>query len=250
MYQLPQRKARLEQAGDGRLACAAQAGDRAARDELILRHRRLVPRIARTFRTAGMPFEDLLQAGTIGLILAVDRFDPERGVRFATYATALIRGELQHLLRDQGWAIRVPRSVQELGYAAVREQARLSQVRSAPATVADISASLGEDPVRVAEALQAREAYRASDLRDDDGEDIDVVEALSVDEPGFDAVEHHMAIAAALARLPVRQRRIIALRFWAGMTQEWIARELGISQMHVSRLLRVALRNLAESMAR
>jgi RNA polymerase sigma-B factor len=242
----------LSHASDEQLADAAQAGDRAAREALIMRHRRLVPQVARSFRSAGFPFEDLLQAGTIGLILAVDRFDSERGVRFATYASALIRGELQHLLRDHGWAVRVPRPLQELGRAAVSAEVRMTQAHGAPASIHEISEALGEDSGRVAEALGARSAYRAVTLWDegDDEPDMAAIEALAVDEVGFEEAEHRLAIAAALPRLPVRQRRIIALRFWRGMKQEGIARELGISQMHVSRLLGVALENLAEAMAR
>ena len=241
----------LRHASDGQLAAAAQAGDRAAREALIMRHRRLVPQVARGFRSAGFAFEDLLQAGTIGLILAVDRFDAERGVHFATYASALIRGELQHLLRDHGWAVRVPRPLQELGRAAVSAEVRLTQAHGAPASVDEISEALGEDSGRVAEALGARNAYRAVALSEEGDEpDMAAVEALSVDEEGFEQAEHRLAIAAALPRLPVRQRRIIALRFWRGMKQEGIARELGISQMHVSRLLGDALENLAEAMAR
>lgn len=242
----------LRQASDERLARSAHKGDAVARETLIVRHRHLVPRIARSFQAAGFPFEDLLQAGTIGLILAVDRFDPERGVQFATYARALIRGELQHLLRDHGWAVRVPRPVQELGYAAAGEAARLTQEHGALASVAQISASLGEDCDRVAEALSAREAYRASGLWEeaDEDEDAGTTEGLTVEDRRFEHAENRLAIAAALPHLPVRQRRIIALRFWRGMKQEGIARELGVSQMHVSRLLGLALRNLAEAMER
>jgi RNA polymerase sigma-B factor len=240
----------LRHVSDEQLAASAQVGDRSARDALIMRHRSLVPRIARSFRSAGFPFEDLLQAGTIGLILAVDRFDPDRGVRFATYATALIRGELQHLLRDHGWAVRVPRPLQELGRAAIDAKTSIAQARGTPASISEISRELDEDSDRVAEALCARNAYRAVGLADesDDEPDAAGVEALSVEEPGFEAAEHRLAIAAAIPRLPVRQRRIIALRFWRGMNQAGIARELGISQMHVSRLLGTALENLAEAM--
>ena len=243
----------LEQRSDARLAIAAQAGDTAAREALILRHRALIPRVARAFRWAGFADEDLHQAGTIGLIVAVDRFQPERGVRFATYACALIRGELQHMLRDQGWAVRMPRSLQDLGRAAARERDRLTQEGGAPASIADVSASLGEDGERVAEALQARDAYRTVDApqgsdADDEAPDSGV-ESLPVTDHGFERAEHLLAIKAALPRLPVRQRRIVALRFWGGLTQERIASELGVSQMHVSRLLRMALRTLADAMA-
>jgi RNA polymerase sigma-B factor len=251
-HQGPGSGALLAHASDEQLAVYAQAGNRAAREALIMRHRRLVPQIARSFRSAGFAFDDLHQAGTIGLILAVDRFDPERGVRFATYASTLIRGELQHLLRDHGWAVRVPRPLQELGRAAIGAQSSLTQAQGAPASIDDISEELGEDSRRVAEALSARGAYRAIGLWEEgeDEPDLAAAEALSVDEPGFEEAEHRIAIAAALPRLPVRQRRIIALRFWRGMKQEGIARELGISQMHVSRQLGDALENLAEAMAR
>jgi RNA polymerase sigma-B factor len=240
----------LKHASDEQLAVSAQAGDRPARDALIMRHRSLVPRVARSFRSAGFPWEDLLQAGTIGLILAVDRFDPARGAPFAGYAAALVRGELQHLLRDHGWAVHVPRPMQELGRAAVGASNSLAQEQGSPASIADISQELGEDSRRVAEALSARNAYRAVVLADETDEEPDIaaVEALAVEEAGFEEAEHRLAIAAALPRLPVRQRRIIALRFWRDMSQAGIARELGISQMHVSRLLGTALANLTEAM--
>ena len=246
----PPSAAALSRASDKQLALAAQAGDTAAREELVLRHHRLVRGVVRSFRGAGFPAEDLLQAGTIGLLLAVDRFDPERGASFVTYASALIRGELRHLLRDQGWAVRVPRPLQELGHAAAREEARLTQVHGVPATVDDVSASLGEEGARVAEALLARAAYRSVELCEDGGEDAGVTPALTVEETGFEEVEHRVALAAALPRLPIRQRRIITMRFWRDMKQEHIARELGMSQMHVSRLLGAALRNLAAAMGR
>jgi RNA polymerase sigma-B factor len=251
-HQGPASEALLKHSSDAQLAISAQAGNRSAREALIMRHRRLVPQIARSFRSAGFSFDDLQQAGTIGLILAVDRFDPARGVHFATYASTLIRGELQHLLRDHGWAVRVPRPLQELGRAAAGAETGLTQANGAPATIAEIAEELGEDTRRVAEALNARGAYRAVALSEDGEEEPDMaaVEALSLDDPGFEEAEHRMAIAAALPRLPVRQRRIVALRFWQDMKQEGIARELGISQMHVSRQLGAALQNLAEAMAR
>ena len=226
--------------------------DQRAAEQLVTGNLRFVVKIAFEYRTYGVRLLDLIQEGNLGLLVAVDRFDPGRGVRFATYASALIRGELQHLLRDHGWAVRVPRPLQELGRAAVDVEVTLTQAHGAPPGIHEISEELGEDSGRVAEALGARNAYRAVALWEegDDEPDMDTVEALSVDELGFEEAEHRLAIAAALPRLPVRQRRIIALRFWRGMKQEGIARELGISQMHVSRLLGAALENLAEAMAR
>jgi RNA polymerase sigma-B factor len=242
----------LRHASDERLALAAQAGDASARETLILRHGKLVRHIARSFHSAVFSDDDLQQAGTIGLIAAVDRFRSDGGASFATYAYAVIRGELQHLLRDQAWAVRVPRSLQELGRAATLEEDRLTQVSGSSPSTADLSEALGEDSQRVAEALLAREAFSTvpppagASPRETATSGFD---ALTTDEPGFELAEHRLAIQNALPRLPAAQRRAVVLRYWGDMTQERIARQLGVSQMQVSRLLRSAMQALGEAMA-
>jgi RNA polymerase sigma-B factor len=241
----PPRPAARTPAGlsDEQLAGRARAGDGRAREALILRHRGLVARIAREYRGAGFADEDLRQAGSVGLILAADRFRPEHGTRFVTYASVTIRGELQHLLRDHGWSVHVPRPVQELGRRAAGEQARLSQRLGREPSTEEVAAAVDEDAAAVGEALQARAAYRAAPLN---GTDDDA--GLPAIDDGFQHVENALDLAAALPRLPLRERRILALRFERDMSQRVIARELGISQMHVSRLLRSALATLREVM--
>ena len=229
---------------DEQLARRAGGGDARAREALILRHRGLVTRVSRDYRGAGFADEDLRQAGTVGLILAVDRFRPELGTRFVTYASVTIRGELQHLLRDHGWSVRVPRPIQELGRRAAGEQVRLTQRLGRAPEAGELAEAVGEDAEAVGEALQARAAYRAAPLTGSD-EDAGLARA----DEGFEHVEAVADLAAALPQLPIRQRRILALRFECDMSQRLIARELGISQMHVSRLLRSALAALREAMS-
>jgi RNA polymerase sigma-B factor len=241
----PSRAASLAGMTDEQLATRARGGDHRAREALILRHRRLVGRLARDFRASGFPDEDLRQAGTVGLILAVDRFRPEKGARFVTYACVTIRGELQHLLRDHGWAVRVSRPVQDLGRRAAAEQARLSQRLGRPPATDELARSLDETADAVDEALQARAAYRAAPIAAED----DATQGPGALDAGFERAELTADLAAALAGLPLRERRILALRFQGDMSQRLIARELGISQMHVSRLLRAALETLREGMA-
>ncbi len=228
----------LERTGDARLAALARSGDAAAREMLIRRHGRLVRRLARGFGSSGFSQDDLMQTGYVALILAVERFDPGRGVQFGTYAAALIRGELQHMLRDQGWSIRVPRSLQEIGSAAVRQRELLAQSEGRQPSVADIASSLGLAPGSVRDGLAARGAYRADALGADEDERVGAGDA------GYERVERSLDLAAALPRLPVRQREIVLLRFEHDMTQRAIAERLGLSQVHVSRLLRAALATL------
>jgi RNA polymerase sigma-B factor len=231
---------------DEQLATRARGGDARAREALILRHRRLVGRLARDFRASGFADEDLRQAGTVGLILAVDRFQPEKGARFVTYACVTIRGELQHLLRDHGWAVRVSRPVQDLGRRAAAEHERLSQRLGRRPATEELARALDETPDAVEEALQARAAYRAAPIA---AEDDPATQGPGALDAGFERVEMSTDLAAALSRLPLRERRILSLRFEGDMSQRVIAHELGISQMHVSRLLRAALETLREAMA-
>lgn len=227
-----------EWAGDARLAVRARAGDAAACDELVLRHGGLVRRLARGFAVPGVPQEDLVQTGYVALIRAAGRFDPARGVHFRTYAAAVVRGELRHVLRDQAWSVRVPRSLQEIGSAAAHERERLTRPDGSPPRVAEIAASLGVDADRVRDGLAAREAFRADPV--DAAED----ERLAAPDSGYERVERILDLAAALPRLTSPQREIMRLRFEQDLTQRAIATRLGLSQAHVSRLLRAGLDTL------
>ena len=226
---------------------------RRARDELVTLHLPLVQFLARRFRDRGEPLEDLVQVGTIGLIKAVDRFDPQRGVEFSTYATPTIVGEIKRHFRDKGWAIRVPRRLQELRMSLGQATAELSQKSGRSPTVAELAAHLGISEDEVIEGLEGAQAYSTTSLDaqvgGDDGDDSPSLgDRLGSEDLDLEAVEYRESLKPLLAALPSRERRILALRFFHGMTQSEIADEVGISQMHVSRLLAKSLATLREGM--
>jgi RNA polymerase sigma-B factor len=226
---------------------------RRARDELVTLHLPLVQFLARRFRDRGEPLEDLVQVGTIGLIKAVDRFDPQRGVEFSTYATPTIVGEIKRHFRDKGWAIRVPRRLQELRISLGQATAELSQKSGRAPTVAELATHLGISEDEVIEGLEGAQAYSTTSLDaqvgGDDGDGAaSLVDRLGSDDLDLEAVEYRESLKPLLAALPSRERRILALRFFHGMTQSEIADEVGVSQMHVSRLLAKSLATLREGM--
>ena len=226
---------------------------RRARDELVTLHLPLVQFLARRFRDRGEPLEDLVQVGTIGLIKAVDRFDPQRGVEFSTYATPTIVGEIKRHFRDRGWAIRVPRRLQELRISLGQATAELSQKSGRAPTLAELATHLGISEDEVIEGLEGAQAYSTTSLDaqvgGDDGDgSASLVDRLGSDDLDLEAVEYRESLKPLLAALPSRERRILALRFFHGMTQSEIAEEVGISQMHVSRLLAKSLATLREGM--
>jgi RNA polymerase sigma-B factor len=222
---------------------------RAARDELVTMNLPLVQFLARRFRDRGEPLEDLVQVGTIGLIKAVDRFDPERGVEFSTYATPTIVGEIKRHFRDKGWAIRVPRRLQELRISLGQATAELAQRTGSSPTVPELAAHLGISEDEVIEGLEGAQAYATTSLdapiSGDEGEgSVPLADRLGAEDLDLEAVEHRESLRPLLAALPSRERRILALRFFHGMTQSQIAEEVGVSQMHVSRLLAKSLATL------
>ena len=225
---------------------------RRARDELVTMHLPLVQFLARRFRDRGEPLEDLVQVGTIGLIKSVDRFDPARGVEFSTYATPTIVGEIKRHFRDKGWAIRVPRRLQELRMSIGRATAELSQRSGRAPTIAELAAHLGISDEEVIEGLEGAQAYSTSSLDRPIGGDDDaplLADRLGDTDPELESIEYRESLKPLLAALPSRERRILALRFFHGMTQSQIAEEVGISQMHVSRLLAKSLATLREGLA-
>jgi RNA polymerase sigma-B factor len=243
----------LHSMSDVELATACRStSNAAARDALILRYSSLVRAIARRYSGRGFAFEDVCQSGYLGLIQAVDRFDPGRGVPLERYAARMVEGEIMHLFRDRGWSVRVPRSLQELsrrvGPVGVGLAQRLGREPSNEELAAALEVSVGE----VEEALVVRRVYVAESLfgRGEDGESS--VEAgpagrvLSGLDEGFVGVEDRDLVERGLRRLPARERRLLELRFRGELTQSEIASELGISQMHVSRLLRGALAKLRD----
>ncbi len=221
------------------------------RDTLIELNLPLVRYAAARFRSRNEPMEDIIQVGTIGLIKAIDRFDNERGVEFPTFAMPTIIGEIKRFFRDTSWSVRVPRRLQELRLSLTRAGDELSQKLDRSPTVAELAACLGVSEEDVVEGLAVGNAYTASSLdtapTDEDG-DGPLAERLGYEDAAMEGVEYRESLKPLLARLPARERRIIMLRFFGNMTQSQIGDEIGISQMHVSRLLTRTLATLREGL--
>jgi RNA polymerase sigma-B factor len=221
------------------------------RDELVEIHLPLVEYLARRFRNRGEPLDDLVQVATIGLIKSVDRFDLSREVEFSTYATPTIVGEIKRHFRDKGWAIRVPRRLQELKLSLTKATSELSQRNGRAPTVAELAAHLGMTDEEILEGLESANAYSAVSLDAPDGGDDDspaVADSLGMIDEALEGVEYRESLKPLLEKLPAREKRILMLRFFGGMTQSQIATDLGISQMHVSRLLARTLAQLREGL--
>lgn len=224
----------------------------ALRADLIQLHLPLVDHCARRFRNRGEPFEDLVQVGTIGLIKAVDRFDTERGVEFSTYATPTIIGEIKRYFRDKGWAIRVPRRLQELRMQINATTAELSQSLGRSPTAGELAEAIGCSIEEVVDGLESGNAYSTLSLdagdSSDEGSALTMLDTLGVDDEGLENVELRESLKPLLADLPPREKSILMLRFFKNMTQSQIATEVGISQMHVSRLLTRTIARLRDAM--
>jgi RNA polymerase sigma-B factor len=221
------------------------------RDELVEMHLPLVQYLARRFRNRGEPLDDLVQVATIGLIKSVDRFDLERGVEFSTYATPTVVGEIKRHFRDKGWAIRVPRRLQELKLALAKATSELSQRNGRAPTVAELAAHLEMSEDEILEGLESANAYSAVSLDAPDTGDDDspaVSDSLGATDEALEGVEYRESLKPLLEQLPPREKKILLLRFFGNMTQSQIAAELGISQMHVSRLLARTLVQLRQGL--
>ena len=223
----------------------------AIRDQLVETHLPLVEYLARRFRNRGELHDDLVQVATIGLIKSVDRFDLERGVEFSTYATPTIVGEIKRHFRDKGWAIRVPRRLQELKLSLAKATSELSQRNGRSPTVSELAVFLGISEEDVLEGLESANAYSTVSLDTPESGDSDalaVADTLGVIDESLEGVEYRESLKPLLDQLPPREKRILLLRFFGNMTQSQIAIELGISQMHVSRLLARTLAQLREGL--
>jgi RNA polymerase sigma-B factor len=230
---------------------ADDPGRQPIRDALVEGHLPLVEYLARRFAGRGEPLDDLVQVATIGLIKAIDRFDPERGVEFSTYATPTIAGEIKRHFRDKGWAVRVPRRLQELKLALTRATSDLTQELNRAPTVAELAKHLKLSEEEILEGLESAHAYSTVSLDAPDSDDDDgpaVSDSLGMVDDALEGVEYRESLKPLLEALPPREKRILVLRFFGGMTQSQIAAELGISQMHVSRLLARTLAKLREGL--
>jgi RNA polymerase sigma-B factor len=219
-------------------------GDDAAREALVHRYRGLVRALAARYVNWGEPFDDLVQVAWIGLLKAIERFDSERGVQFPTYATPTIVGEIRRYYRDRAWAVHVPRSVQEL---RVRVNATIDQWSAehgeAP-TTAELATFLDVSPDAILDAIHSENARSALALPSSEDDRTASGFDVPTEERGFDQVDASLLLAGGLDELAERERQIVAMRFEEGLTQSQIAARIGISQMHVSRLLRRALSQL------
>jgi RNA polymerase sigma-B factor len=220
-----------------------------ARRVLIERMMPLVRSLARRYANRGEPLDDLEQVGCVGLIKAVDRFDIDRQLRFSTFAVPTILGEIKRHFRDRAWSVRVSRGLQELSARVAREVDRLSTRLGRSPTIEDIASATGATPEQVLEALQGAQAYSTVPLEEPYGEDGEPVARFGREDPAYEVAEERIELSAGLRMLTERERRIVLLRFFAGLTQREIAERVGISQMHVSRLLRRSLERMAEALA-
>ena len=226
--------------------------DPEVREELILAHTNLVRYLARKFANRGEPLEDLTQVGMIGLMNAIDRFDPGRGIRFATYATPTIVGEIRRYFRDRGWAVKVPRRLQELNLAANKAIERLTQKLSRAPTVPELALEMEIGEQEALEAMELGDMYELPSLDRDMGADSDETRSKLSDYVGqvdeeIEKFERRARLADALSALSPRERKIVELRFFDNLSQTQVAQRLKISQMHVSRLQQRALAKLRES---
>jgi RNA polymerase sigma-B factor len=228
-------------------------GDLAAREELVERFLPLARDLALRYSYTDEPFDDLLQVASLGLIKAIDRFEPGRGTKFTSYAAPTILGELKRHFRDKGWSLHVPRDLQERTLAVSRETEELSKKLGRSPTVREVATGLGCSVEEVLEAQEAAASYESASLdapaaRDDD-ESAALVDLLGDVDGSYDLVEDRQAIASTWNALPEVERKVLELRFVHDLTQREIGEQTGYSQMHVSRLLRRALTRLETAAA-
>ena len=228
-----------------------ETGDPEARDALARLHLPLVEYLARRFKDRGEPLDDLVQVGSVGLLKAIDRFDVDRGVAFSTYATPTIVGELKRYFRDKGWAVRVPRRLQELSLRLNKIVAQLTQELGRSPTVPELAEAAKVSEDEILEALESSQAYSTTSLDAPANDDEDApmrLDRIGQDDVALEYLEYFASLAPLISELGERERNILYLRFFKGLTQSAIAEQVGISQMHVSRLLTRILEFLRERM--
>ncbi len=228
-----------------------QEGDESARDELIMSHLNLVRFLASKFKNRGEPLDDLVQVGTIGLIKAIDRFDPERGLEFTTYATPTILGEIKRHFRDKGWSVRVPRRLQELSAKVNQATDDLTKELQRSPSTEEVAARLGVSVDEVLEAMESSSAYSSVPLEaggTDEGDAPAVIDHYAMVDEDLAASDDRMVVADAIRDFSPREREVLRMRFKDGLTQVEIAKKLGVSQVQVSRLLRRTLKKVQDKL--
>jgi RNA polymerase sigma-B factor len=235
------------------LARYHEFGDLLAREELVERFLPLARDLALRYTYTDEPFDDLLQVASLGLIKAIDRFEPGRGTKFTSYAAPTILGELKRHFRDKGWSLHVPRDLQERTLAVSRATEVLSKELGRSPKVREVAEHLGCSVEQVLEAQEAAASYEAASLdapaARDDEESASLVDLLGSEDSAYDLVEDRQAIASTWQSLPAVERQVLELRFMHDLTQREIGERIGYSQMHVSRLLRRALTRLETASA-
>jgi RNA polymerase sigma-B factor len=230
-----------------------EQGDLQAREQLIEQYMSLVRSLARRYSYRGEQLDDLVQIGAIGLIKAIDRFDVDRGVELTTYATPNIIGEIKRHFRDKGWAVRVPRGLQELNVQLSRLMETLTVELGRSPTIPELAQAAGAQEEEVLEALESGRAYSSLSLSQGSGgdgdDDLDPMESLGSEEHQYEVSEDRAVLAPGFKVLDDRERMILQLRFFDGLTQSQIAQQVGISQMHVSRLIRRSLEKIRDEIA-
>jgi len=229
-----------------------EEGDLQAREKLIEQYMSLVRSLARRYAYRGEQLDDLIQIGAIGLIKAIDRFDINRGFELTTYATPNIIGEIKRHFRDKGWAVRVPRGLQELNVQLSRLMEQLTVQFGRSPTIPELAKAAGVEEEQVLEALESGRAYTSLSLSvggGGDDDDLDPLESLGTVEHQYEVAEDRAVLAPGFRALDPRERMILQLRFFDGLTQSQIAQQVGISQMHVSRLIRRSLEKIRETIA-
>ena len=225
-------------------------GDEEAREQLIVSHVNLVRYIAAKFKNRGEPLDDLIQVGTIGLIKAIDRFDPSRGLEFTTYATPTIMGEIKRHFRDKGWTIRVPRRLQELSAKVNSATDELTAQLQRSPSIEEVADYLGTTADEVLEAMESSSAYSSVPLEGQGNNEEDdapsVIDRYASVDGDLEASDDRMVLEEVIGEFPEADQQAIRMRFIDGMTQVEIAKRLGISQVQVSRMLRRALRRIQD----
>jgi RNA polymerase sigma-B factor len=230
-----------------------EGGDLAAREQLIERYMSLVRSLARRYSYRGEQLDDLVQIGAIGLIKAIDRFDVNRGVELTTYATPNIIGEIKRHFRDRGWSVRVPRGLQELNVKLSKLVEQLTVQLGRSPTITELAKAANVEEEEVLEALESGRAYSSLSLSvgggGGDDEDVDPMETIGTEEHQYEVSEDRAVLEPGFRVLDERERKILHLRFFEGLTQSQIAQQIGISQMHVSRLIRRSLEKIRDEIA-
>ena len=226
-----------------------EEGDEDAREQLIVSHLNLVRFLASKFKNRGESLDDLIQVGTIGLIKAIDRFEPERGLEFTTYATPTIMGEIKRHFRDKGWSVRVPRRLQELSAKVNQATDELTKDLQRSPSVDEIAASLGVTVDEVLEAMESSSAYSSVPLEGGGSGDRDapsVIDHYATEDQDLLASDDRMVIEDTIGSFSPREQEVLKMRFQDGLTQVEIAKRLGVSQVQVSRFLRRTLKKVQD----